>query len=263
MATTAQNLLQDKAIHRLLVTLVARDLRVLVKAPWIIVSRGLAFVVQIFVFAVLMSRLVDVPGFDFFTYYALGTVLVTVASVAFLTGYDVYEENETGMLDYLLSLPLSRRGYVMARSVGGALRSLVYVTPLFAIVAFLRGFFNPIDIAVSYVMIFLLATGITGLSISVALSVRNQDRFDVSLALLELFFIRFSTALYPQAFMPLAAGMIAPFSPVTMTSDAVRAILGHGTIDLLGVAGLLAFVISMLALGAAIYLRKIEGGYFD
>ncbi|MBI2184367.1 MAG: ABC transporter permease [Thaumarchaeota archaeon] len=261
--TADERFQQNKTVRGLLIALIARDLRVLVKTPWIIFSRGLAFLVQIFVFAVLMSRLVNVPGFDFFTYYAIGTVLVTVASIAFLTGYDVYEEAETGMLDYLLSLPLSRRGYVLTRAVGGALRSIIYVTPLYAIVAFIEGFSNLLDLAGSYLLIFLLATGITGLSITVALSIRDEDRFDVTLALLELFFIRFSTALYPQTFMPLAASVVAPFSPVSMTSDVVRSILGHGTVDLTVMLGLVAFVVSMLALGAAMYLRKIEGGYFD
>jgi hypothetical protein len=93
--------------------------------------------------------------------------------------------------------------------------------------------------------------------------VRNEDRFDITLALLELVFVRFSTALYPQAFMPAAIALLTPFSPVTMTSDAVRALLSHATVEFINILGLVAFVITFFALSAAAYLRRIEGGYAE
>ncbi|MAH21598.1 MAG: hypothetical protein CMO12_02160 [Thaumarchaeota archaeon] len=242
--------------------LILREIRVLVKAPWVVCSRGLFFLIQIFVFAVLMDRVVDAPNFDFFAYYSIGTILVTISSIAFLIGHDVYEEAETGLLDYLLTLPFSRRVYILGRCVGGAFRSMIYVTPMFGLVAVIRGFTGAVELLGALALLFVLAFGITGLSITVAVTIRNQNRFDITLALLELFMIRFSTALYPPVFMPSAVATVSVFSPVTLTSDAVRAVLQGGEASFLGVGGLIAFVIVFFAASTAFYFKRIEGGYF-
>src|SRR3989475_707079 len=83
-----------------------RDIAVLFRTPWIIISRSLAFIIQLFVFAFLISSLVVFPGF--FEYYAVGSVIGTIASISFIIGYDIFEEAEEGVLDYLLTLAVSR-----------------------------------------------------------------------------------------------------------------------------------------------------------
>src|SRR3989449_9168111 len=69
-----------------------RDVSVLFRTPWIIITRGLAFVIQLFVFAYLISGLIHVPGLNFFQYYAVGSVVATIASISFVIGYDIFEE---------------------------------------------------------------------------------------------------------------------------------------------------------------------------
>jgi len=239
-----------------------RDVSVLFRTPWIIISRSLAFIIQLFVFAALISRLVNVPGLDFFQYYAVGSIVGTTASIAFIIGYDIFEEAEEGVLDYLLTLPVSRRQFILGRSLGGAVRAMIYVIPMFVIVAFLEGFVNPLSLAAALFDLFLLAFGITGLSITVAVSIRSANRFDVLLALLELAIARASTALYPIAFMPSYVSALAPFSPVSFAADGTRAALIGLTLDLPAMAGLVAFVVVFMALGAAFYFRRLEGGAY-
>ncbi|TMI24577.1 hypothetical protein E6H36_08070 [Candidatus Bathyarchaeota archaeon] len=182
-----------------------RDISVLFRTPWIIISRSLAFIIQLFVFAFLISELVVIPGRPssyFFEYYAVGSVVGTIASISFIIGYDIFEEAEEGVLDYLLTLPVSRRQFIIGRALGGAIRAMIYIIPMFVIVAVLEHFNNPASLAAAVLDLFLLAFGVTGLSITVAVSVRSANRFDVVLALLELAVSRASTALYPIAFMP-------------------------------------------------------------
>src|SRR3972149_1879909 len=97
------------AVMAPIVQMAIRDISVLFRTPWIIISRSLAFVIQLFVFAALISKLVTVTGLDFFQYYAVGSVVGTIASISFIIGYDIFEEAEEGVLDYLLTLPVSRR----------------------------------------------------------------------------------------------------------------------------------------------------------
>ncbi len=237
-----------------------RDIETLFRTPWIIISRSLAFIIQLFVFATLISKLVVVP--DFFPYYAVGSVVGTIASLSFIIAYDIFEEAKEGVLDSVLSLPVSRRQFIIGRALGGAVRAMIYIIPMFIIVAVIERFTNPLSLAAAIFDLFLLAFGVTGLSITVAVSVRSANRFDVVLALLELAVSRASTALYPIAFMPSYVAALAPFSPVSLAADSTRAALTSLTLDVTGLAGLIAFVVVFLGLGAAFYFRKLEGGVY-
>lgn len=243
-----------------------RDISTLFRTPWIVISRTLAFVIQLFVFAYLINRLVTVSilecSTNFFQYYAIGSVVATTAGIAFIIGYDIFEEAEEGLLDYLLSLPISRRQFIIGRALGGAARAMIYTIPMFVIVAFLEHFADPYSIALAMLSLFLLAFGVTGLSITMAVSVRSANRFDVTLALLDLGVTRASTALYPIAAMPAYVKALAPFSPVTFAASSTRCALTGSTLDLVSLAGLFAFVVIFLGLGASFYFRRLEGGVY-
>src|SRR5437660_8515741 len=253
--------LSGQSTSRLVLQMAQRDIATLFRTPWIIISRSLAFIIQLFVFAYLISGLVvKFPGF--FPYYAVGSVVSVVASISFIIGYDIFEEAEEGLLDYLLTLPIPRREFIIGRALGGAVRAMIYTIPMFAIVAVLENFSNPLSLIAAVLDLFLLAFGVTGLSITVAVSVRSANRFDVFLALMELAIVRASTALYPISFMPSYVASIAPFSPVSFASNGARSLLLGPGLDLSTLAGLLAFVVVFLGLGAAFYFRKLEGGVY-
>ncbi len=252
----------ERGLAAPIVQIAIRDIAVLFRTPWIIISRTLAFIIQLFVFAYLISALVTVPGLDFFQFYAVGSVVGTIASISFIIGYDIFEEAEEGVLDYLLTLPVSRRQFIIGRALGGAVRAMIYIIPMFVIVAVVEGFTNPASLTLALLDLFLLAFGITGLSITTAVTVRSANRFDVVLALLELAVARASTALYPIAYMPVYVGVLAPFSPVSFAADSTRAALTRQTLDATGLIGLIAFVVIFLGLGAAFYFRKLEGGVY-
>src|SRR5438132_4517284 len=239
-----------------------RDVSVLFLTPWIIITRSLAFIIQLFVFAFLISGLIHIPGLNFFEYYAVRSVVTTIASISFVIGYDIFEEAEEGVLDYLLTLPVSRRQFIIGRALGGAMRAIIYTIPMFVIVAVVWGFNQPLPILTSLLSLFLLAFGVTGMSITVAVSVKSANRFDVVLALLELAVSRGSTALYPIAFMPFYVSLFDPISPVSFASDTARISLVGFTLDIPAIAGLVAFVVIFLGLGAAFYFRRLAGGIY-
>src|SRR6266849_3883071 len=154
----------------LILQMALRDVSVLFRTPWIIITRALAFIIQLFVFAFLISGLIHVPGLNFFEYYAIGSVVATIASISFIIGYDIFEEAEEGVLDYLLTVPVSRSQFLVGRAMGGAVRAMIYIIPMFVIVAALERFANPLNLAAAIIDLFLLSFGVTGLSITVAVS---------------------------------------------------------------------------------------------
>jgi ABC-2 type transport system permease protein len=238
-----------------------RDVSVLFRTPWIIISRTLAFLIQLFVFAYLISPLVTSYP-NFFEYYAVGSIAATVAGISFIIGYDIFEEAEEGLLDYLLSLPISRRQFIIGRALGGAVRAMIYTAPMFVIIALLEHFVDPFSISLAILSLFLLAFGVTGLSITMAVTVRSANRFDVTLALVDLAVGRASTALYPIGALPLYARYIAYVSPVSFASDSTRSALIGTSYNLVSLSALVAFVVIFLGLGAAFYFRRLEGGVY-
>jgi ABC-2 type transport system permease protein len=187
----------------------------------------------------------------------------TVASISFIIGYDIFEEAEEGLLDYLLSLPISRRQFIVARAFGGAVRAMIYIIPMFIIIAVMLGFGDLFSIGMAVLSLFLLAFGVTGLSITMAVTVRSANRFDVTLALLDLALTRASTALYPIQKLPSYAVPLANISPVSFASGITRSLLLPGPgFDLYSLASLVAFVLVFLGLGAAFYFRRLEGGVY-
>ena len=247
----------------LLQVIVERDLRVLIKSPWIVVHRTIFFLIQLFVFATLVSQLIKVPGLDYFRFFSIGAVISTITSIAFIIGSDLFEEEELGLLDYLLSLPFGHSLFVLGRALGGALRGLVYVSPMLLLVALLNGYFSVSGILGALLVLFVLATGVSGLSITLAMLIRNENRFDIVIALAELGMVRVSATIYPLQFMPLAVQPIATYSPATSASDLVRTIILGSASSGLEPVTLLLFVAVFFGLGSAFLFKKIEGGRFE
>lgn len=244
--------------------LIERDLRTLIKSPWILINRTVFFLIQLFVFAYLITKLAVSLGFDYFDFYSVGAVVSTITSIAFIIGEDLFEEEELGLLDYLLSLPFGHALFVVGRALGGAVRGLIYVTPMLILVAYLDNYFSIAGILGSLAVIFVLATGISGLSITLAMVIRNANRFDIMIALAELATVRVSAAIYPLLYMPKALQPIATYSPVTSASDIVRAIFlpGYASAPYETIV-LILFVVVFFGLGSAFLFRKLEGGRFE
>lgn len=243
--------------------LVERDLRTLLRSPWILINRTAFFLIQLFVFANLVGKLASSASFNYFDFYSVGAVVSTITSIAFIIGADLFEEEEMGLLDYLLSLPLGHSLFVLGRALGGAVRGLIYTAPMMVLVAIVDSYSSPAGILGSWLVLFVLATGISGLSITLAMLIRNENRFDVVIALAELATVRVSAAIYPLTYIPRALQPAAANSPVTSASDIIRAIVLGSPAGAYEPLVLLLFVVVFFGLGSAFLFRKIEGGRFQ
>jgi ABC-2 type transport system permease protein len=231
--------------------------------------RAIWFVSQIAFFGLIASRMINVNAVaDYFRYYVGGLSVMTLYSAAIFIGFDIYEEAEHGVFEYLLSLPVSRRQLVLGRSIGGGLRSFIYVGPLIAISLFVIGSLNPLAFLISLFALFLFSFGVAGMSITLAVIIKSSDRFDILMGVLDALIVRLSTAMYPLAIVQAANpayGEAASFNPVSFASDLFR--WGTGldkiiTIDnpLLPLLGIVAFFGFFTLFGVVIYGKRIEGG---
>jgi ABC-2 type transport system permease protein len=242
---------------------VERDIRLFFQYKFLIIMRAIWFVSQIALFGLIASNMINIP--DYFRYYVAGLSVMTLYSAAMFIGFDIYEEAEHGVFEYLLSLPVSRRQLVLGRSIGGGLRSFIYVGPLIAVSLYVIGTVSPISFLISLFALFLFSFGVSGMSITIAVVIKSSDRFDILIGVLDALIVRLSTAMYPlavvQAANPVYAG-VAGFNPITYAADLFRwgtdiVVLSNPLTPLLGIIAFFAF---FTFAGVILYDKRIEGG---
>jgi ABC-2 type transport system permease protein len=157
---------------------------------------------------------------------------------------------------------------VLGRSIGGGLRSFIYVGPLIAISLYVIGAINPLSFLVSLFALFLFSFGVSGMSITIAVIIKSSDRFDIFMGVLDALIVRLSTAMYPLAIVQAANpvyGGLASFNPITYAADLFRWGTGIESIitlqnPLIPLLGIIAFFSFFTFVGVVIYDKSIEGG---
>ncbi|MCW3980433.1 MAG: ABC transporter permease [Candidatus Bathyarchaeota archaeon] len=249
---------------------VERDLRMFLQYKFLIIMRTIWFVAQVAFFGLIASRMVVPDIADiYFEYYVAGIVVMMLYSTSVFIGYDIFEEAEHGVFEYLLSLPVSRRELVLGRSIGGGIRSFIFVGPLIAISLFVIGLANPINFLIAFSALFLFAFGVSGMSITIAVGLKSGDRFDIFMGVFNAFIIRLSTTMYPQVFLQdanQAYAALSQFNPVTFASDLFRWGVGieryltMNPMPLAAILGLVIFFSAFTFVGVTIYEKRLEGG---
>jgi len=206
-------------------------------------------------------------GISYFHYYVAGVTIITLYSTAMFIGYDIFEEAEHGVFEYLLTLPVSRRELVLGRSIGGGLRSFIYVGPLLLIVLSILGVSNPLLLLIAVASLFLFAFGVSGMSITIAVAMKSGDKYDILIGVLDALIVRLSTTMYPLVYMQRAMpayATIANFNPLTYVSDLFRWGTGVESVlqfnPLVGVLGLFMFFFAFTFIGVVFYEKRLEGG---
>jgi len=250
---------------------VERDLRMFMQYKFMLIMRGIWFVSQVALFGLVVGKMVEAAataaGINYFQYYVAGVTIITLYSTSMFIGYDIFEEAEHGVFEYLLTLPVSRRELVLGRSIGGGLRSFIYVGPLLIIVLTLLGLSDPLRFMVALAGLFLFAFGVSGMSITIAVAMKSGDKYDILIGVLDALIVRLSTTMYPTIYLQQAMPMyatIANFNPLTYASDLFRWGTGvEGTLQfspLVGVLALFVFFFSFTFIGVVFYERRLEGG---
>mgnify|MGYP001037769200 CR=1 FL=1 len=250
---------------------IERDLRMFIQYKFLLIMRGIWFVAQVALFGLIVNKMVQAAaaeaGISYFQFYVAGVTIITLYSTAMFIGYDIFEEAEHGVFEYLLTLPVSRRELVLGRSIGGGLRSFVYVGPLLVIVLFILGVSNPLYLLVALASLFLFAFGVSGMSITIAVAMKSGDKYDILIGVLDALIVRLSTTMYPMVYMQQATPLyaaVANFNPLTYAADLFR--WGAGVEGILqfspmvGVLALFVFFFVFTFVGVIFYERRLEGG---
>ncbi|UCG44712.1 MAG: ABC transporter permease [Candidatus Bathyarchaeota archaeon] len=255
---------------RKILLVVERDLRRFIQYKFLVILRTIWFGAQVAFFGLIASRMVVPELADiYFEFYIAGVVIMMLYSSSVFIGYDIFEEAEHGVFEYLLSLPVSRRELVLGRSIGGGIRSFILVGPIIAITLAIIGWANLPNLLLAFTALFLFAFGVSGMSITIAVTLKSGDHFDIFMGVLSAFIVRLSTTMYPQAFVQDASqayAILSQFNPVTYASDLFRwgtgieRYLTMSPMPLAALIGIVIFFFLFTLVGVTFYEKRLEGG---
>jgi len=249
---------------REMLSLLAFDLRENFDSiPWTVYF-WIFFAFQYFVYGQLVSRLVNPSAVsNYYFYYGTGILIIMTFNVSTWAGRRFVEGAHEGRLKYLLSLPFTRGELFLEQVLLGLTVNLIRIGPPLVLILWLAKM-PPIALVTSVAVLLAMSFGIMGIMISLSfIAFKSFDIFSAIVASTSAILIRFSTILYPLAFLPSAYGTVARFNPLTYGSDLLRDVLNFNVSSLLD-PGLSAFVIaavgiSTMTLGMALVPRALEG----
>ncbi|MGD0451100.1 MAG: ABC transporter permease [Candidatus Bathyarchaeia archaeon] len=201
---------------------------------------------------------------SYFSFLACGMLAFIVLFTSAFSGMSVVFDRRFGFLNKALSTPVARGSIVMGKILQSVGRSLIQAA-IILVIAVLLGMdithFTAQGIAGAFVVIFLMATGLSALFTMLALRSADWQTQMAIINLLNLPLLFASNALFPTKIMPTWFQDIVSVNPVSYANDATRQLLigATGTNNLLiDFAVLIAFAVILSAIGIVLSWRFLS-----
>lgn len=243
-----------------MLAIIERDLRNFFKYKYWIIILLITNLADLLIMAASFSNLITVEAFNYLLFFAPGITVLSLFGASFIMGIEVSQERHTQRIHYLLSLPINRFQFVLARALAGAIRSMIFSIPLLIITIIMIGAISIINLMVVLIVLFMVAIGLTSLSIILATAIQNTRRYQLARSFISMWLMFGSTVFYPRDVMANIPGMavIADVNPLSYGVNILRALLDPtyaGSIRALDIVGLIIFSCLMVYFGLFFYNR--------
>ncbi len=243
-----------------------RDLRYIWSNLIFLMVQYISFIIQIFVYSIVLNALI--PLLNYVTYYATGMTILTLWSISMYTVYFVYGEKTHGILPYILTLPITRRDYVIGRVIGSSIRVMIYIFPLVLITLFVTGVENPINLLMVIGLLYLFIFGVNGLAVTLGSAIKGERKLDILMGVIDAFMIRISTIYYPQYAMDTWMQIGSQINPLSHISTLFRWSLGMQNVLspqfppelIISIIFIIILSTLLFIFSLKIYENSIEGG---
>jgi len=200
---------------------------------------------------------------SYFNFFAPGLAVTGLFASAFMIGREVNMERRREVHHYMLSLPMARWELAVGRVLSGGLRGMMYMSPLLLTCFIFVGFPTVWQLLLILAVLFLLAVGISGLSISIAASTSSLEKFITARGAVYYVLFFCSTVFYPiqviQSAGP-ALSTLAQVNPLSGASDMIRSILlpQYFSFSYLSILYIAAFSAIFTSTATFAYMKLIE-----
>jgi ABC-2 type transport system permease protein len=191
---------------------------------------------------------------SYFSFLGCGMLAFVVLFTSAFSGMSVVFDRRFGFLNKALSTPVARGAIVMGKVFQSVGRSMIQ-SSIVLVIAVVLGMetvhFTVVGIAGAFVIIFLMATGLSALFTMLALRSSDWQTQVALINLINLPLLFASNALFPVKIMPTWLQDIVKVNPVSYAIDAVRQLL-------IGATGMTSLVVDFAVLiGFAFVLSAI------
>jgi len=208
-------------------TITVRNLRRLTRVPTLLVFATVQPVLFVLLFTYAFGGAVHVPGGSRYIDYLLpGLFVLAIGFNASQTGVAIAEDLNAGMIDRFRSLPITGGAVLAGRVAADALRNLFVVLLMIAVGAAIGFRFHAGPAAAVAAVAIAVAMGLafSWLNLLIGLAVRDSESAGLVglFPIIILFFT--SSVLVPVATMPGWLQAFARANPLTVITDAMRAL---------------------------------------
>jgi ABC-type transport system involved in multi-copper enzyme maturation permease subunit len=228
-------------------------------------------IVQLLIYAALINQIMSPgvisPPANYQQFYAVGFIIIMTFDIGSHAGRQFVEHAHEGRLPYLLSLPISRSKLFLSIALKGAFELALMLTVPFSITLLLIGNLTVLSVSAAVAMLFCLGFGVAGLMLGLSfIAFKSSDMYTAIVTGLSAIIVRFSTIMYPLAFLAKTSpgyASAATLNPLAYGADLVRLFLGFNPSALLNptlaVAVLMAVAVGTLGLSTFLLQRLVEG----
>jgi len=208
-----------------------RNLLTYVRVPQLLVFSTIQPVIFVLLFRYVFGGAVQVPGGNYVNFLMPGIFVQTTVFGAIGTAVGLATDLQTGLLERFRSLPMSRTAVMAGRTVAELVRN-VFVVALMVGVGFAVGFRPNTDVgsfAVAMALVLLFGYVFSWIFAGVGLATGDPESAQAAAFPVLALLVFASSAFVPVSSMPEWLQVYAEHQPVSVTIEAVRALLLGGS----------------------------------
>jgi len=260
------------AVMKAILHMIEHDFRNFFRYKWWLAGLISMNLADLFIMAVVYNKMVH-PDIiqqikSYFNFFAPGVTIVGLFASAFMIGREVNMEVRRQIHHYMLSLPMTRRELAVGRLLAGGLRGMMYMSPLLLTTFLFLGLPTVPQLLIILSGLFLLATGISGLSIAIAVSTSSFEKFITARGLVYYVLFFCSSIFYPlsliqtlgrDGIMPQPLVVLAELNPLSSGADLIRSfLLGNPAFTMNMIRNLVIFSVVFAITATFTYMKVIE-----
>ena len=252
--------------------IIEHDFRNFLRYKWWLAGLISMNLTDLFIMAMVYNQMVSPEIADliisYFSFFAPGVTIIGLFASAYMIGREINMEVRRQFHHYMLSLPITRQELAVGRLLAGGLRGMVYMSPLLLTTFLLIGFPSLPQFLVILGALFLLATGISGLSIATAVSTTSLEKFVTARGMVYYVLFFCSSIFYPlsliqtlgqEGIMPQPIVVLAELNPLSSGADLIRSfLLGTPPFSFNMIRNLVIFSAIFVTTAMFAYMKIIE-----
>ncbi|RJQ34656.1 ABC transporter permease [Candidatus Parcubacteria bacterium] len=209
--------------------LVERNLLKYTRLPQLLVFSTIQPVMFLLLFTFVFGGAISGATGSYINFLLPGILVQTAIFGSMQTGIGLSEDLSKGLIDRFRSLPMARSAVLAGRTLADMMRN-VFVVILMFIVGLLIGFRpegSVSDLMTAFAIVLLFGFAFSWISAAIGMAVKNVETAQVA-GFIWVFPLVFTSSIFvPVETMPGWLQAFAAGSPVTITVDAVRALVLH------------------------------------